>query len=121
MKWDVPTTERGTPILGAIMSRAFVFRAGLLASSLMLSVPALAQDLVKEQAPSNVKITAQGDVFDIAINNRRYETDIMASTLGGPEILYQLLLIEESHESKEGLEAEPEQVSAKVKVTAYPM
>jgi hypothetical protein len=103
------------------MSRSSAFRASLLASVLMLSVPALAEDLVKEQAPSDVKITAQGDVFDIAITNRRYETNIMASTLGGPEILYQLLLIEEAHESKEGLEAEPEPVSDKVKVTAFPM
>jgi hypothetical protein len=106
------------------MSRFTVFRASLLASVLLFSVPALAQDLVKEQAPSDVKITAttpKGDVFDIAITNRRYETNIMASTLGGPEILYQLLLIEESHESKEGLVAEPDTVSAKVKVTAFPM
>jgi hypothetical protein len=103
------------------MSRSSTFRASLLASVLMLSVPAFADDLVKEQAPSDVKITAQGDVFDIAITNRRYETNIMASTLGGPEILYQLLLIEEAHESKEGLEAEPEPVSDKVKVTAFPM
>lgn len=103
------------------MSRASAFRASLLASALFLAVPAFAEDLVKEQAPSDVKITANGDVFDISIANRRYETDIMASTLGGPEILYQLLLIEESHETKEGLEAEPEPVSAKVKVTAFPM
>jgi hypothetical protein len=103
------------------MSRSFAFRASLLASVLMFSVPAFAQELVKEQAPSDVKITAKGDVFDIAITNRRYETNIMASTLGGPSILYQLLLIEEAHESKEGLEAEPEPVSAKVKVTAFPM
>lgn len=103
------------------MSRSSAFRASLLASVLMLSVPAFADDLVKEQAPSDVKITAQGDVFDIAITNRRYETNIMASTLGGPEILYQLLLIEEAHVSKEGLEAEPEPVSDKVKVTAFPM
>jgi hypothetical protein len=103
------------------MSRSSAFRASLLASVLMLAVPAFAEDLVKEQAPSDIKITAQGDVFDIAIANRRYETNIMASTLGGPEILYQLLLIEEAHESKEGLEAEPEPVSATVKVTAFPM
>lgn len=103
------------------MSRATAFRAGLLASALFLSVPALADDLVKEQAPSEVKITANGDLFDIDVTNRRYETDIMASTLGGPEILYQLLLIEESHESKESVETEPEPVSSKVKVTAFPM
>jgi len=103
------------------MSRSSAFRASLLASVLMLSVPAFAEDLVKEQAPSDVKITGQNGLFDIAITNRRYETNIMASTLGGPEILYQLLLIEEAHESKEGLEAEPEPVSAKVKVTAFPM
>jgi hypothetical protein len=103
------------------MSRSFAFRASLLASVLMLSVPAFAEDLVKEQAPSDVKIAGQNGLFDIAITNRRYETNIMASTLGGPEILYQLLLIEESHENKEGLEAEPEPVSAKVKVTAFPM
>jgi hypothetical protein len=103
------------------MSRSTAFRASLLASVLMLSVPAFAEDLVKEQAPSEVKITGQSDVFDVAITNRRYETNIMASTLGGPEILYQLLLIEEAHESKEGLEAEPEPVSAKIKVTAFPM
>jgi hypothetical protein len=103
------------------MSRSFAFRASLLASVLMLSVPAFAEDLVKEQAPSDVKIAGQNGLFDIAITNRRYETNIMASTLGGPEILYQLLLIEESHENKEGLEAEPEPISAKVKVTAFPM
>ena len=103
------------------MSRSIAFRASLLASVLMLSAPAFAQDLVKEASPSDVKITAKGDVFDVAITNRRYETNIMASTLGGPEILYQLLLIEEAHESKEGLEAEPEPVSAKIKVTAFPM
>jgi hypothetical protein len=103
------------------MSRSSAFRASLLASVLMLSVPAFAEDLVKEQAPSDVKIAGQNGIFDIAITNRRYETNIMASTLGGPEILYQLLLIEEAHESKEGLEAEPEPVSAKVKVTAFPM
>src|SRR4051812_22014813 len=103
------------------MSRATAFRASLLASILMFSAPVFAQDLVKEQAPSDIKVTAKGDIFDVAIANRRYETDIMGSSLGGPEILYQLLLIEESHESKEGLEADPEQVSAKVKVTAFPM
>jgi hypothetical protein len=103
------------------MSRSIAFRASLLASALFLAIPALADDLVKEQAPSDIKITSQGDVFDVNITNRRYETDIMGSSLGGPEILYQLLLIEESHESKEGLEADPEQVSAKVKVTAFPM
>ena len=103
------------------MSRSTVFRASLLASALFLAIPAFAEDLVKEQAPSDVKITANGDFFDIAISNRRYETNIMASTLGGPEIIYQLLLIEESHESKEGVEAEPEPISAKVKVTAFPM
>ena len=103
------------------MSRSIAFRASLLASVLMLSVPAFAEDLVKEASPSDVKITATGDVFDVTITNRRYETNILASSLGGPEILYQLLLIEEAHESKEGLEAEPEPVSAKIKVTAFPM
>ena len=103
------------------MSRVAAFRTSLLASALFFSASAFADDLVKEQSPSDVKITANGDVFDISIANRRYETDIMASTLGGPEILYQLLLIEESHESKEGLDAEPEPISAKVKVTAFPM
>ena len=103
------------------MSRSKAFRASLLASALLFSAPGFAQELVKEQAPSDIKITAKGDVFDIAITNRRYETNIMASTLGGPEILYQLLLIEESHDSKEGPVAEPETVAAKVKVTAFPM
>ncbi len=104
------------------MSRSTAFRASLLASVLMLSAPAFAQDIVHDQAPSEIKITGKADVFDVAITNRRYETNILAASLGGPEeILYQLLLIEESHENKEGLVAEPEPVSAKVKVTAFPM
>jgi hypothetical protein len=103
------------------MSRAFAFRTSLLASALLFSGQAFGDPLVKEQAPSDISIQAEGDVFDITITNRRYETDVMASTLGGPDILYQLLLIEESHVTKEGPEAEPEGVSAKVKVTAFPL
>ncbi len=104
------------------MSRSTAFRASLLASVLLFSAPAFAEDIVKDQAPSEIKSTGKADVFDVAITNRRYETNILAASLGGPdEILYQLLMIEESHESKEGLVAEPEPVSAKVKVTAFPM
>ena len=105
------------------MSRAFLIRASLLASVLFFSVPAaFADDLVKEQVPSEVSITsADGAIFNVTTTNRRYETDFMASTLGGPEVLYQLLLIEEARTEKEGPDAEPEAVSAKVKVTAYPL
>jgi hypothetical protein len=104
------------------MSRAFLSRTSLLASALFLSVPmAFADGEVKEQTPSEVSIKADGNVFDITTTNRRYETDVMASTLGGPEILYQLLLIEESHTGKEGPDSEPESVATKVKVTAFPL
>ena len=109
------------------MSRATVFRTSLLASALFLSASGVsfADPLVKAQASSDISIEADGDIFDITITNRRYETDVMALTLGeplgGPEILYQLLLIEESHVSKEGPEAEPEAISGTVKVTAFPM
>ncbi len=40
------------------MSRSTAFRASLLASVLMFAAPAFAQELVKEQAPSDIKITA---------------------------------------------------------------
>ena len=104
------------------MSRAFLIQASLLASLLCLAAPAHAGDVVKEQAPSEVTITAAGDdVFTVTTTNRRYETDFMASTLGGPEVLYQLLLIEESHANKEGPDIEPDSVSSKVKVTAFPL
>ena len=107
------------------MSRASAFRTSLLASALFFSASAFGDPLVKEQAPSDISIQADGDIFDVTITNRRFETDAMASTLGepggGPEILYQLLLIEESHVTKEGPEAEPEAISGKVKVTAFPM
>jgi len=104
------------------MSRSMLPGAGLLAALSLLSVlPAAAEDLVKEQAPSEVTISASGDIFEVTTTNRRYETNIMASTLGGPQILYQLLQIEEAHVAKEGVESEPEPISAKVKVTAFPL
>jgi hypothetical protein len=103
------------------MSRSTAFRAGLLASILMLSVPALAEDLVKEQSPSEISIVPDGGNFKVSTVNRRYETNMMASTLGGPDLLYQMLLIEESRVSHEGPDTEGETEAAKVKVTAFPL
>ena len=103
------------------MSRSSAFRASLLASVLLLSVPALADELVKEQSPSQISIVPDGGNFKVATVNRRYETNMMASTLGGPDILYQMLLIEESRVSSEGPDTEGEITSAKVKVTAFPL
>jgi len=102
------------------MSR-FTFRASLLASALLLSVPAFADDLVKEQSPSEISVVPDGANFKVTTANRRYETNMMASTLGGPDILYQMLLIEESRVSSEGPDTEGEVLSAKVKVTAFPL
>jgi hypothetical protein len=103
------------------MSRLSISRAGLLASALLLSVPAFAQDLVKDHAASEVSIKPDAGNFLVTTTNRRYETNMMASTLGGPDISYQLLLIEESRVSHEGPDTEGETVSAKVKVTAFPL
>lgn len=104
------------------MSRAIAFRASLLASVLMLSVPALAEDLVKQQATSEISIMPDGGNFKVMTTNRRYETNMLASTLSGPEhLLYQMLLIEESHVSSEGPEIEGDITSAQVKVTAFPL
>jgi hypothetical protein len=103
------------------MSRSTAFRAGLLASILMLSVPAFAEDLVKEQSPSEISIVPDGGNFKVSTVNRRYETNMMASTLGGPDLLYQMLLIEESRVSREGPDTEGETEAAKVKVTAFPL
>jgi hypothetical protein len=103
------------------MSRLSISRASLLASVLLFSVPAFAQDLVKDQAPSEVSIKADGGNFMVTTTNRRYETNMMASTQGGPDIVYQLLLIEESRVSHEGPDTEGEVVSSKVKVTAFPL
>src|SRR5689334_10866210 len=119
--WDVPATERGASIRGISMSRATAFRASLLASVLMLSVPAFAEDVVKEQSPSEISIAPDGGNFKVSTVNRRYETNMMASTLGGPDLLYQMLLIEESRVSHEGPDTEGEIESAKVKVTAFPL
>lgn len=104
------------------MPRAFAVRASLLASVLFLSAPALAEDaLVKEQSPSEVTVAPDGENFTVTTTNRRYETNMMASTLGGPDILYQMLLIEESRVSHEGPDTEGDVADAKVKVTAYPL
>jgi hypothetical protein len=87
----------------------------------MLSVPAFAEDLVKEQSPSEISIAPDGGNFKVSTVNRRYQTNMMASTLGGPDLLYQMLLIEESRVSHEGPDTEGETESAKVKVTAFPL
>jgi len=103
------------------MSRSPAFPASLLASLLLLSAPVLAEDLVKEQSPSEISVVPDGGNFKVSTVNRRYETNMMASTLGGPDILYQMLLIEESKVSSEGPDTEGEVDSAKVKVTAFPL
>jgi hypothetical protein len=103
------------------MSRSPFISASLLASLLLLSAPARADALVKEQSPSEISILPDGGNFKVATVNRRYETNMMASTLGGPDILYQMLLIEESHVSSEGPDTEGEISSARVKVTAFPL
>ena len=103
------------------MSRSRTFRASLLASLLLISAPVRAEDLVKEQTSSEISVVPDGGNFKVATVNRRYETNMMASTLGGPELLYQMLLIEESRESSEGPDTEGEITAAKVKVTAFPL
>ena len=97
----------------------------MLASVIMLSSPSIvsADDLVKDQATSEVTITSDGDKkFQVTTTNRRYETDVFGVADGKPdEIAYKLLLIEQSKVSNEGPEAEPETLSSKIKVTAYPL
>jgi hypothetical protein len=101
-----------------------MFRSILLGATLLLFTTALvcADDVLKENAPSEVSIQPVDGNFEVTTVNRRYETDLFGMAEGGPkEIAYQLLLIEETHVNKEGPEIDGERVSAHVKVTAFPL
>jgi hypothetical protein len=113
------------------MSRSALLRSSLLASALFLLPASLAaaDDLVKETATSEVVLQPAGDGYKVALTNRRFETSIVAAALDStkkqePDVtsdgfFYQLLEIEETHESTEGPAIETEEGPAKVKVTAY--
>jgi hypothetical protein len=108
---------------GVTMMRSGITRNVLLGSALLLAavLPAFADNMIKQQAPSEVTVTKAGDAFTVTTINRRFETDILNDTSGAQGTLYQLLQIEEAKVSNEGPDAEPEPVSAKVKVTAFPL
>ncbi|HEY4162559.1 MAG TPA: hypothetical protein VGM59_05800 [Dongiaceae bacterium] len=89
---------------------------------------AAADDLLKDSTGSEISAQPDGDNYQMTVTNRRFETDIFAVALDASKtlpgvsadgILDQVLLIEQTHVSKEGPTIDTEPVSAKVKVTAY--
>jgi hypothetical protein len=112
------------------MSRSNLFRAGLLASALLLA-PAVLADAngpFNDSTHSEISFQPAGGNYKVVTTNRRFETDIFAVALDATKkepgvskdgVFYQLLRIEEMHQNTEGPEIDTEPGAAKVKVTAY--
>jgi hypothetical protein len=102
---------------------------------LLASAPALlpasfaaADDLLNDSASSNISVRAEGDGYRVTTTNRRFETDIFTVALDASKklpginadgVFEQVLLIEQVKVTKEGPSIDTEDVSQKVKVTAY--
>jgi hypothetical protein len=88
----------------------------------LLTLPALAEDLVAEQAPSEIRIEATADGQMRVVNTtRRFETNLLATVADRQVIQHQLLEIEHRAEMVEGTEIERQFGEAHVRVTAYPL
>jgi hypothetical protein len=104
-------------LLGAVFLAPVLFMAPV---SGALADGALAQD----QATSTFSMKPAGDgLYEVTTVNTRFETDFVPPSTGANDArhddIYQLVEIEETHVNKEGVGAEAERVSGKVKATVY--
>jgi hypothetical protein len=93
----------------------------ILAAALLLPLPAFADPLVQESAPSAISIDRQGENFRVINDSRRYQTNTLASATMDNVLLYQLLEIEQHQVSTEGPQAEQNFEESTAKVTVYPV
>lgn len=88
----------------------------------LFAQPATAEDLVLEQAPSEIRIEAMPDgQMRIVNTTRRFETNLLATLADRQAVQHQLLVIEHRAELVEGTEIERQLGAGGVKVTAYPL
>ncbi|MDY0871729.1 hypothetical protein [Dongia rigui] len=93
----------------------------ILAAALLLPLPAFADPLVQESAPSTISVDRQGENFRVVNDSRRYQTNILASVQAKNLLLYQLLEIEQHQVSTEGPQTEQSFEESTAKVTVYPL
>ncbi|MBI2255739.1 MAG: hypothetical protein HYU58_14050 [Proteobacteria bacterium] len=93
----------------------------ILATALLLPLPAFADPLIQESFPSSISIAKDGENFRVTNDSRRYQTNTLASALQDNVLLYQLLEIEQHQVSTEGPQAEQNFEEATAKVTVYPV
>jgi hypothetical protein len=93
----------------------------ILAAALLLPLPAFADPLIQESAPSAISIAKDGANFRVINDTRRYQTNTLASATMDNVLLYQLLEIEQHQVSTEGPQAEQDFEESTAKVTVYPV
>src|SRR5256885_833967 len=113
------------------MSRSALLGATFLAPVLLLasiSVGSADGELAKDSATSSFAMKPNTDdrgPYEVTTVNTRFETDLLAPTIGpdaGKDVsLYQLVEIEETHVNKEGPDSDGDRVSGRVKATVYPL
>jgi hypothetical protein len=111
------------------MSRSALLGATILAPVFFLasmSVTLAEGALATDQATSTFSMKPAADgLYEVTTVNTRFETDFVPPSTGADDArrddIYQLIGIEETHVNKEGVGAEGEPVSSKVKATVYPL
>lgn len=88
----------------------------------LLAMPVFAEDLVKTELSSQLRVELQEPgVFRIHNTTRRYETNIIAATADRTRMIHQILEIEQTVEQVEGPEIETQFGPAEIAVSAYPL
>ncbi len=93
----------------------------ILAAALLLPLPALADPLVQESAPSTISVVKEGENFRVINDSQRYQTNVLASAQAKDVLLYQLLDIQQHQVSVEGPQTEQDFEESTAKVTVYPL
>jgi hypothetical protein len=81
--------------------------------------------VVQDHATSTLSMKPAGDnLYEVTTVNTRFETDFVPPSTGADDArrddIFQLVEVEETHVNKEGVGAEAERVSGKVKATVFP-